>query len=411
MIHVCFALNDASGRYAKFVGTAMLSIFDNTSAPVTVHILHDDTLTPDNREKFLRVAQNRNVEFHNVESLCAARLNEIRNALPETFAAQYSAAAMYRFLLPQIVPTPLNKIIYLDADVIVNLDLEELWRLELGDKPLAAVPVFKQNLDTQTGLRRAKRMFSLCNDGFVRAEHYFNSGVLLMNLTAFRSEEELVTRGLEFVARHRYKFFDQDALNYCFAERAEPLPLKFNRGVRYERLEGEGVVASKIYHYVGQNPSWSFGLDMRDAFNRLWMSCFMRTPWFDVESIGRLFEGVQRLHVGLKNAMANLTAIVSGKARAFVALPEDVAAVREVFGVKASEEILLVESSATLPKLLNTMKRARGRVVFFIMVSGFPFDALTAEGFVQNRDFLDGFDFLSEAQGVPLDSHALVKAM
>ena len=33
MIQVCYGLYDKDGRYSKFTGTSMLSIFENTSAP------------------------------------------------------------------------------------------------------------------------------------------------------------------------------------------------------------------------------------------------------------------------------------------------------------------------------------------------------------------------------------------
>lgn len=414
MIHVCLALHDKTGRYSKFVGTATLSIFDNTKSDVTIHILCDDTLTPDNRDKFIQVAKHyrQRVKFYNVAELCAEGLAKLRGALSETFKAQYSDAAIYRFLIPQIFPTNIDKVIYLDADIIVNLDIAELWRIKLDDKPLAALPVFMQNADKQTGLNRAKKMFALCRDGLVKADDYFNSGVLLMNLNVFRAEAATVTDAIKFVAAHpKYKFFDQDVLNYCFASRAVKLPVKFNRGVRYERLEGDGKLAKKIYHYVGQNPAWSFGLDMNDVFNRLWMEYYLKSPWFDVEAMGRLYKGVEQLHIGLKSAMANISAIVSGKTRAFFTLPENVEATRETFYVNRDEEIILADNQDALQKLLDAMKKSRGKKVFFIMVQGFPFDMLTKAGFVQNRDFLDGWEFLSEAQGVPFNSHQILKAM
>ena len=81
MIHVCFALNDATGRYSKFTGTSMLSLFGNIiplsqSSSVTVHILHDNTLTNDNREKFIYLAgqYNQFVKFYNLEELCAEKV-------------------------------------------------------------------------------------------------------------------------------------------------------------------------------------------------------------------------------------------------------------------------------------------------------------------------------------------------
>ena len=33
MIHVCFALYDKTGTYSRFTGTAMLSLFENSSTP------------------------------------------------------------------------------------------------------------------------------------------------------------------------------------------------------------------------------------------------------------------------------------------------------------------------------------------------------------------------------------------
>ncbi len=33
MIHVCFGFHDKTGRYSRFPGTAMLSLFDNINTP------------------------------------------------------------------------------------------------------------------------------------------------------------------------------------------------------------------------------------------------------------------------------------------------------------------------------------------------------------------------------------------
>ena len=33
MIHVCYGYSEGTGHYAKFVGTSMLSLFENMSTP------------------------------------------------------------------------------------------------------------------------------------------------------------------------------------------------------------------------------------------------------------------------------------------------------------------------------------------------------------------------------------------
>ena len=57
MIHVGFSLYDKTGRYSKFTGTAILSMFENTKSEVTVHILHDNTVSADIRNKFSSLAE------------------------------------------------------------------------------------------------------------------------------------------------------------------------------------------------------------------------------------------------------------------------------------------------------------------------------------------------------------------
>ncbi|MBR6887897.1 MAG: hypothetical protein IKN16_05570 [Selenomonadaceae bacterium] len=140
MIHVCFSLYDKTGRYSKFTGTTVCSIFENTTSDVTVHILHDNTLTDDNRDKFIYLAgrYGQAVKFYDVEKLCADKIREMIALSSEN--SRFTVGALYRLFVPQVLPNTVNKIIYLDSDLIVNLDIKELWQIELDDKILAAVP-------------------------------------------------------------------------------------------------------------------------------------------------------------------------------------------------------------------------------------------------------------------------------
>ena len=85
MIHVCFCFCDKTGRYAKFAGTSMLSLFENTRSKVTVHILHDNTLTDENRDKFYYIVgkYNQLVEFYNLDELCLEQITKIKKFIPD----------------------------------------------------------------------------------------------------------------------------------------------------------------------------------------------------------------------------------------------------------------------------------------------------------------------------------------
>ncbi len=123
MIHVVLAVYDPSGTYAQHAGVVMTSIFENTHSSVTVHILHDDTLTEDNRQKFIRTAEkyHQGLELVDVTSY----RDSINKKIADTFKDYLTVGALYRLAIPELLE--LDKVIYLDCDVIVNLDIRKLW--------------------------------------------------------------------------------------------------------------------------------------------------------------------------------------------------------------------------------------------------------------------------------------------
>ena len=392
MIHVCFGLHDADGRYSKFTGTTIASIFENTAAKVTAHILHDNTLTQDNRDKFLRLARqyNQRVKFYNAEKLCADKIKEYATLIPNAKTSQVGIGAFYRLLITKILPENIEKIAYLDSDIIVNLDIAELWRIELGDKILACVPESFNGVDTQERL-------PLCSEGYVRNEDYFNSGVLLMDLKRFRKEDKRLKEGIKFRSEHLYyPCFDQDILNYCFSTRTLQLTNKFNFIVRDARNRSETKIGQKIYHYASRR----LGLESDDIFNRLWLKYFMRSMWCDEDIFGRLYEKFQEQDTQVKNLLISLTSALKDRNRAFISFAEYVEPIKFVFAAQ-NDELLVIENFKDMPQLINTLKNLRGQKVFLIMIPNYPLlhDLLTAEGFVENKDFFDGTKFLSKAHG------------
>ena len=374
-----------------------------------MHILHDNTLTQDNRDKFVYVAGHYGqlVKFYNVEKLCADKLAEMIRLVPQIKTSRVSVGAFFRLLIPQLISADIDKCIYLDSDMLVNLDIAELWRVNLADKPLAAVREMEANAFNYKTADAAKKY--LLNAKIVAYESYFNSGVLLMNLKFLRGNEENLFNGVKWRGEHmQCNCFDQDIFNYLFAKDYVALPVKFDRFICNERSQGQTQIQRAIYHCSSD----SLALDTKDPFNRLWMKYFLKTPWFDADTIGRLFASMRQMTVEAKASMIQLSAIMSGKVRAFVVIADNLEATRQIFAVRPDEKIISVESSESLPKVIDAMKRSRGKKIFFVLVPGFPLKILTEAGFVYGADFLNGFEFLSEAHGLPpINSYPLVKAM
>ena len=362
-------------------------------------------MTRDNRDKFSYLAGHygQHLKFYNVEELCADKIQKFIQLIPSLKTAYSSIGTMYRFLISQLFSPEIEKIIYLDSDIIVNLDINELWRIELDDKIFAVVPEILNRGELE-------RDFALCREGLVKNEDYFNAGVLLINLTSFRKEKNLVENWANFLKTNPQhgRFFDQDILNYNFSKRTLKLPLKFNRFVIASRRDRETRIEKKIYHFATS----AFSLDMHDPFSRLWMKYFMKTPWFDEGAIGRLYEGVEQMHGGLKTSLISLSAMMSGKTRAFFVTPQDVDTIKKAFSVQKNEDIILAENQDSLKKLIKAMKRSQGKKIFFITMLLFPYNVLLKEGFVFGKDFLNGAEFLSGLNdSMPFDSYPLIKDM
>ena len=339
-------------------------------------------MTDDNRNKFSRLAAqyNQRVNFYNVEELFTNKIAEIEQTFPQLKSFHFSIATFYRFFIPQTLPAEIEKVIYLDADIIVNLDLKELWEIDLGDKPLGAVPNLFQIKDEKTSIERSMKGIYFCKNNFVKPEDYFNAGVLLLNLKLLRNSTDLLKSGIKFVSeKPTVQYFDQDVLNYCFSTLYLKLPVKFNRYVMLARPENELTVEKKIYHYAGGKVG--LGVDMSDPFNRLWWSCFIKTPWFGVDTLNNILKCAT-------DYMSRLPAVPSGKSRIFIVDEEHADQIEKNFSVRDAEKVIIVDpnSEKSLQKLSDLMDDLKGNNIFFVAIPNF---------YSKSMKFLEGNSFFN----------------
>lgn len=391
MIHVCFGLHDKSGRYSKFVGATMASIFENTAADVTIHILHDATLSDANRDNFSYLAGRyaQHVKFHNVEKICPEEIKFIKEKLAAKIKLRFSIGAFYRLMMKKILaPHGVDKAIYLDADIIVNLDIGELWRHDLKNFSVAAVPEDKATL----GFMIANKY--VINKKLVAKENYFCSGVLMFNLAAL--DENFFRNGVQFLVDNpQCESPDQDILNAFFSANYLKLEQKFDSFVQSDRLR-KLPLAKKIYHYAGQ----CIELKFDDAYNKLFMEHFVRTPWFDfgfVDRIGKAFRKMTDEHTLHVQRMLRLA--VEHK-RAFFVTSNNVNAIKILFSVQDDELIIKTDNPFMVNELVTKMRELRGKKLFFICQPNYDDykRMLYTLGFREFIDFANGMVFMTKEQ-------------
>jgi lipopolysaccharide biosynthesis glycosyltransferase len=121
---------------------------------------------------------------------------------------------MIKFALPNLFPE-LNKILYLDSDILVEKDLSELYKTNLDGIYVAAVADMAGMVEESLHLR-------------LGLEKYLNSGMMLLNLEKMR-EENISDKLLDAKLNDKIKqFMDQDAFNQVFAGNVKWLSSTFN---------------------------------------------------------------------------------------------------------------------------------------------------------------------------------------
>lgn len=131
-------------------------------------------------------------------------------------SAHVKLPSYYRLFLPDILPVSVNRVMYLDSDLIVNGNLDEFWSLSLEGYLLAAAS--DRNLDMQ----RARL-------GLAPDSPYFNAGVMLLNLSDWR-QLDVGARGLLYAQEYPEKLpnCDQDVLNHLFEKRCRMVEQRWN---------------------------------------------------------------------------------------------------------------------------------------------------------------------------------------
>ena len=420
MIHACFGLYDKTGSYSKFTGTAMLSLFENIATPpsipsITVHILHDNTLTDDNRDKFIQIAERygQRLKFYNVEEIeiCREEFAEVVANFPQAKESRFSIAMFYRLFIPTLLlPQGIEKSFYLDSDIIVNLDISEFWQIDLGDKPFGAVSRASQIKDKKND--NTRKAITLVREGIVNAEDYFFSGGLLMNLKVMREKKNVILAGMKFISeRSQCIYLDQDVLNYCFSTSYLKLPTKFNTVMFFERFENEWTIEKKIYHYAGGIAS-GLGLDMSDPYNHLWWSYFIKTPWFNIDTINNISKAIQRFNIERENFMLRFSAIPSGMSRAFIVDEEHADLIEKKFSVRDDEDVIIIDpkSKDSLQKLKNLMRVSKNRNIFFVGIADVAWRLKEAD-FVEGENFFDVSQIYSPTWASNVNGYNLIMSM
>ncbi len=236
-------LLSANNHYLLPLSVCLTSILENhKDENINVYILQNDF---DNENKILlnnlfkKYRQNINiidVEKHYYDNVPVMR---------------WSKETYYRLLLGELLPDNLDRILYLDCDIIINKNIKEFYDMDLKNNTVAAL--------TEENDFREK--IGLSKDG-----KYFQAGVLLFDVSKYKTKLDY-KKSIEIIEKLGSNMIavDQDVVNIAFDGDILSIDEKYNNckitnfyGNNLYRLfnyiSKDKINNTAIFHYASSKP-------------------------------------------------------------------------------------------------------------------------------------------------------------
>lgn len=253
MLHVILTCDD---RFAEPACVTLLSVRETALSPVTCHVV-GDRLAKASVERLRRL---------DAEGFAVSVSDGEWDAGDVPMPGRATRATYARLRMAELVPPELDRVIYLDCDLLLRADLTPLFETDLGGHAVGAVQ------DTLVGpLVSSPLAFERWAELGLRADQpYFNSGVMVIDLAAWRAQA-VGERALEVLrtSPQDIKYWDQDALNLVLRGGFELLAPNWNTYPTWladrdpvdanrlqEAMYDDIRADAHILHFISRNKPW-----------------------------------------------------------------------------------------------------------------------------------------------------------
>ena len=259
----------------------LTSLLDNRS-PSTIyhiHILTSKDFSQDNINKINTLINKFGKDFLKIEFI------NMHNAFERAMTNNYiSTTSYYRIRLPSLL-SDVDRVLYIDTDVINFADLTEMYNLELND-----------DIFLRGALDNVENTIELRSFGIYTSK-YMNAGILLMHLKSmrkFRMEEKIT----DFVNNNYLEHHDQTAINavcynnfgilsikyatFCFDKYENMVKYNNRQDKRYRYSEAElqqAYYEPTLLHYVGWTKPWDRGNNIK--YSEYWWYYAKLTDFYE----------------------------------------------------------------------------------------------------------------------------------
>ncbi|AZR96863.1 hypothetical protein XK27_08915 [Streptococcus suis] len=249
-MNLAFTVSDS---YIDYMGTTLYSIMVHTrKSLVSVYVLTSD-ISDYSRFKLQKLEDR----FHNLNIHILVVDAKQFEDLPLNRSHITRPEVYFRMAFASLLPD-LDRILYLDSDILAQKDLQPLWETPLDGAYMAAVsePPSEGGFDYRRSI------------GMTDPTYYFNSGVLLMDLKKIREDKiESLLFECGHAIKDKIRLQDQDIINVALEGKIKALDPIYNYGYmeRQANLRKEADIV--LNHFSLEKP-WNRQLDVPE-YNRL----------------------------------------------------------------------------------------------------------------------------------------------
>ena len=228
----------ADGIYYRYLTVMLYSLFvNNTDEEIDVYILHDGLRDSDIS------ALNKCVK--------AYKWKDNKRIIPVYVDAKlfdkadttgFSVGTYFRLLMFDLLPDYIDRLLYLDVDLIVNKSIDELYNSSFNGNYIVAC---SHGLDKAEVLKKVKE-----GNIFPVKGECFNAGVMLYDFRRMKNNYSF-----SFFKPYLEKediYYDQGILNYLFWDKTEYLPTEIYNNRGHNKVAE--IENSVIIHYADANP-------------------------------------------------------------------------------------------------------------------------------------------------------------
>ena len=295
-INICLSFDE---KYAQHAAVTMVSLMKNCSQNIHFYIIDSEPSgITESRSKIVKLVEmyGAKISFRTIDL-------SVFKGFPVWKPMQDSPnkyVPYYRLCLADLLPE-IERIIYLDTDIVVQGDIAKLYDLEFAkDQFIAGV----NDMDSEELKEK------------ISTSAYINSGVILFDLATIRRIKlNVVEESIKILQNFRERIslnIDQDLINIIFNDHIRLLDISWNaqsvgtpRG--FKLGYDDKSIEKNIIHFIASHKPWMF--NCKSGYQHLYFRYLSYTPW-KLKCIKYLFIKIKKFIFEKKNVSATQKIIV-----------------------------------------------------------------------------------------------------